>query len=177
MDNIWNCRMIFSSSSRHLAYAVTSQLSSSTQWNGCYSFANVFCLPVDALFFLRRILGKETEDPCFFATWLCSQWSEDDKSKCWKVLRPFKCVHRKKILVNIWERKVTPNIAAQWWALLLHIREVPGPNVDPETGCSERSSRGFTQSLQANAGIVLWPHRLLPHLSNSLFSNYRFVRR
>jgi hypothetical protein len=40
------------------------------------------------------------------------------------------------------------NIVTEWSALLLHIREVPGSNIGPETAYS------FPQSLQANAGIV-----------------------
>jgi hypothetical protein len=47
------------------------------------------------------------------------------------------------------------------------MREVLGSNLDPESGCPE-TFRGFTQSLQANAGIVT---RLDHDRSFKIFSN------
>jgi hypothetical protein len=43
----------------------------------------------------------------------------------------------------------------RWLTLLLHIRDVPGSNISPETGCPDWAFPGFFfQFLQANAGIV-----------------------
>jgi hypothetical protein len=47
-----------------------------------------------------------------------------------------------------------PNFVVEWLTLLLHIREVPGSNLDQETGYSDLGGRGFFQSLQPNAGRV-----------------------
>jgi hypothetical protein len=44
---------------------------------------------------------------------------------------------------------------AEWLALLLRIRKVPGLDLDPETRYHDRVFRGFRQSLQAKAGIAL----------------------
>jgi hypothetical protein len=46
-----------------------------------------------------------------------------------------------------------PKVVVKWLTLLLRIGEVPGSNLGQETGYPE-GSRGFPQSLQANAGIV-----------------------
>jgi hypothetical protein len=46
-----------------------------------------------------------------------------------------------------------PNVVIEWLTLLLHIREVPGSNLSPET-CYPKVFCGFPQCIQANAGIV-----------------------
>jgi hypothetical protein len=42
----------------------------------------------------------------------------------------------------------------EWLTILLHDLEVLGLNLDSDTGYPERVFRGFSQSLQANSGIV-----------------------
>jgi hypothetical protein len=49
----------------------------------------------------------------------------------------------------------TPDIVVEWLTLLLRIPEFPGSNLGPETGYLEVFRRGFPQSVQANAGVVL----------------------
>jgi hypothetical protein len=44
--------------------------------------------------------------------------------------------------------KVSPYVSAEWLALLLRIREVPGSNLGPETGCSDRCFVVFLKSLE-----------------------------
>jgi hypothetical protein len=45
-----------------------------------------------------------------------------------------------------------PNVVVEW---LIHlIREVPGSNLIPETGCPDSGFLGFPQSLKVNAGMV-----------------------
>jgi hypothetical protein len=46
-----------------------------------------------------------------------------------------------------------PNVVFMWLTLLIHIWEVPGSNLGPETGYPKVFC-GFTQPLQANARIV-----------------------
>jgi hypothetical protein len=47
-----------------------------------------------------------------------------------------------------------PKVMVEWLALLLRIREIPVPNLDPETGYPDWNFCGFPPSLQDNAGIV-----------------------
>jgi hypothetical protein len=50
--------------------------------------------------------------------------------------------------------KLEPNVVVEWLTLLLRIREVPGSNLDLETGYPHCDFRGFPQFLQANVRIV-----------------------
>jgi hypothetical protein len=50
--------------------------------------------------------------------------------------------------------RLRPNVMVEWLTLLLHIWEVTGSNLDPETSYTHQDFRGFLRSLQANAGIV-----------------------
>jgi hypothetical protein len=45
---------------------------------------------------------------------------------------------------------IQPDVASEWFTLLLRIREVPGSNIGPEADVF----RGFSQSFDTNAGIV-----------------------
>jgi hypothetical protein len=60
-----------------------------------------------------------------------------------------------------------PKVMVEWLALLLRIREIPVPNLDPETG----NFCGFPPSLQDNAlkfshdRFLLNPSQLISHLS------------
>jgi hypothetical protein len=58
------------------------------------------------------------------------------------------------------------------WITLLRIQEVPGSNLDPETGCPEVFC-GVPQSLQKNAGIV--SQNLTTTASFSVISNSSFT--
>jgi hypothetical protein len=52
------------------------------------------------------------------------------------------------------ETTASLNLAAEWLALLFRIRNVLDSNLDPETGYPGEGFRDFSQSLEANAGIV-----------------------
>jgi hypothetical protein len=45
------------------------------------------------------------------------------------------------------------NVVAEWLALLLHIRDVPGSNLGPKTEYSE-SFHSFPNYVQANSGTI-----------------------
>lgn len=47
-----------------------------------------------------------------------------------------------------------PSVVVDWLTLLLRVREAPGTNPGPETGYSDDSFCGFSQSVQADAGTV-----------------------
>jgi hypothetical protein len=46
------------------------------------------------------------------------------------------------------------NVLIEWLAFLLRVRDTPGSNLGQETGYPDRGVSGFSQSMQANAGIV-----------------------
>jgi hypothetical protein len=48
---------------------------------------------------------------------------------------------------------IQPDVASEWLTLLLRIREVPGSNIGPGPAYPD-VFRGFSQSLDTNAGIV-----------------------
>jgi hypothetical protein len=50
--------------------------------------------------------------------------------------------------------RVSPTVAVEWLILLLHVREILGSNLGPETGSSRRGFLGFPQSFHSNTGIV-----------------------
>jgi hypothetical protein len=47
-----------------------------------------------------------------------------------------------------------PSIVDEWLELLLRIRELSNSNLSSETADSDRGFSWFSQSLQANVGIV-----------------------
>jgi hypothetical protein len=53
-------------------------------------------------------------------------------------------------------------VTAQWLGYLLHIQDILGSNLDPDTGY-HKIFRGFTYSFQANSGIVEG-HNQLPSI-------------
>jgi hypothetical protein len=48
---------------------------------------------------------------------------------------------------------ISQNVVVEWLTILLRIREVPGLNLRPKTGCPEVFC-GFLHSFQANARTV-----------------------
>ena len=51
--------------------------------------------------------------------------------------------------------RFTPDVKIMYLAFLLHMRPVPHSNSGPVTGCSDSVLRGFYDSFQVNAVIIL----------------------
>jgi hypothetical protein len=73
--------------------------------------------------------------------------------------------------------KYLPNVAVQWLTLLHRIREISGSNLGLETGYPDWGLRGYPQSFQANAGIVVSHNAAWHIISNSSFTSHPFIWR
>jgi hypothetical protein len=52
---------------------------------------------------------------------------------------------------NLYKNNITPNVVAEWLALLLHTSEVPGSNLSKETSYPDYSTQQYVEMLDSES--------------------------